>query len=27
VEEFRLYESYLTQAGATYTPVAHYSLV
>jgi 2'-5' RNA ligase len=26
VEEFRLYESHLTAAGATYTPVAHYSL-
>jgi 2'-5' RNA ligase len=26
VEEFRLYESHLTPAGATYTPVARYSL-
>jgi 2'-5' RNA ligase len=26
VGEFRLYESHLTAAGATYTPVAHYSL-
>ena len=26
VKEFRLYESHLTPAGATYTPVAHYSL-
>jgi RNA 2',3'-cyclic 3'-phosphodiesterase len=26
VEEFRLYESHLTPAGATYTPVAYYSL-
>jgi 2'-5' RNA ligase len=26
VEEFRLYESHLTPAGASYTPVAHYPL-